>query len=63
MINTPAGKLSMNDDSYLRKEAIRHAVPYVTTLAAAKATANGIAAFKQAAGTMKSLHQRHADIG
>ncbi len=63
VVNTPIGKLSKNDDSYLRKEAIRHCVPYVTTVAAAKATANGIAAYKAASGQMKSLHQRHADIG
>ena len=63
VVNTPIGKLSRNDDSYLRKEAIVHAIPYVTTLAAAKATADGIAAFKEATAEMKSLQQRHADLG
>jgi carbamoyl-phosphate synthase large subunit len=42
VINTPIGKTGMTDDSYIRKTAIRYNVPYVTTIAAALATANGI---------------------
>jgi carbamoyl-phosphate synthase large subunit len=45
VINTPAGKLSKYDDSYIRKAAIRHKVPYVTNIAAAKAAVKGIAAY------------------
>ncbi|MCK4697307.1 MAG: carbamoyl-phosphate synthase large subunit, partial [Dehalococcoidia bacterium] len=43
-INTPSGKLSQYDDSYIRKAAIKYKVPYITTLAAAAAAAKGIAA-------------------
>ncbi len=65
VINTPSGKLSQYDDSYIRKTAIRKKVPYITTMAAALASAKGIAAFKennlQNAG-LKSLQEYHADI-
>ena len=36
----------MNDDSYLRKGAIKAKIPYYTTIAAAKAAAEGIAYVK-----------------
>jgi carbamoyl-phosphate synthase large subunit len=44
VINTPSGKSSMYDDSYIRKTAIKYKIPYITTTAAAKATAEGIKA-------------------
>jgi len=62
VINTPSGKLSKYDDSYIRKAAIKHKVPYITTLAAAMATAKGIAAFRQGGGEAKSVQSYHADI-
>ncbi|KMQ50993.1 Carbamoyl-phosphate synthase large chain [Chitinispirillum alkaliphilum] len=43
IINTPVGKMSQYDDSYIRKAAIKHRLPYITTLAAAAAAVNGIA--------------------
>jgi carbamoyl-phosphate synthase large subunit len=63
VINTPAGKLSKYDDSYIRKAAIRHRVPYITTLAAAMAAARGIAAYCEGKSDVKSLQSYHADIG
>ena len=36
---TPAGKESEYDDSYLRKNAIKYRIPYITTLPAAEAAA------------------------
>jgi len=62
VINTPIVKASAKDDSYIRKHAIRYGVPYITTVAAAVATANGIAARKQGHDTIKSLQEYHADI-
>ncbi len=47
IINTPAGKEKVFDDSYIRKNAIKAHVPYITTMAAAKATAEGISAVKK----------------
>ena len=42
IVNTPAGKDSISDDSYLRKAAIKAHIPYITTVAAAAAAADGI---------------------
>jgi carbamoyl-phosphate synthase large subunit len=62
VINTPSGKLSKEDDSYIRKTAIRYKIPYITTLAAALAAAKGIAAFRQGKGSVRSLQSYHGDI-
>jgi len=63
IINTPVGKDSVNDDSYLRKAAIKAKVPYMTTLAAAKAAADGIHYVKNhAEGEIKSLQEYHSEI-
>jgi len=63
VVNTPAGKTSEFDDSYIRKTAIKHRVPYVTTTSAALAAAQGIAAHNAAPGRARSLQRYHADIG
>ncbi|MBQ7766417.1 MAG: carbamoyl-phosphate synthase large subunit [Lachnospiraceae bacterium] len=47
IINTPVGKERVFDDSYVRKSAVKHKVPYITTMAAAKASAAGIKAVKK----------------
>jgi carbamoyl-phosphate synthase large subunit len=62
VINTPAGKLSQYDDSYIRKSAIKFRIPYITTLAAAVAAAKGIAASRQGGGELRSLQEYHARI-
>ncbi len=62
VVNTPSGKQSKHDDSYIRKAAIKYKIPYITTVAAAAATAKGIAAFKKKPGQIKSLQSYHADI-
>jgi len=63
IVNSPVGKDSMDDDSYLRKAAIKAKVPYMTTIAAAKATADGIHYIKShEAGEVKSLQELHAEI-
>ena len=63
IINTPIGKDSVSDDSYLRKAAIKAKVPYMTTLAAAKAAADGIHYVKHhAEGEVKSLQEYHSEI-
>ncbi len=63
VINTPSGKLSQHDDSYIRKTAIKYNVPYITTLSAALASARGIAAYIEnnfeEAG-VKSLQEYHS---
>ncbi len=63
IINSPIGKNSLHDDSYLRKAAIKAKVPYVTTMAAALATADGIHYVKtHTEHTVKSLQEMHAEI-
>ena len=62
VINTPAGKLSAVDDSYIRKAAIRLKIPYITTVAAAVAAAEGIAARLKGDYQVRSLQSYHADI-
>ncbi|MHB9003496.1 MAG: carbamoyl phosphate synthase preATP-grasp domain-containing protein [Coriobacteriia bacterium] len=62
VVNTPAGKSSEFDDSYIRKAAIKHKVPHITTTSAALAAAEGIAAHRESAGRVRSLQSYHADI-
>ena len=63
IINTPIGADGASDDSYLRKAAIKKKVPYITTIAAAKAAASGIKSMnKPGCGVMKSLQELHAEI-
>ncbi|MDO9067757.1 MAG: carbamoyl-phosphate synthase large subunit [Deltaproteobacteria bacterium] len=62
VINTPSGKSSLHDDSYIRKAAIKQKVPYITTTAAAVAAAEGIAARKQGKESIRSLQEYHAGI-
>jgi carbamoyl-phosphate synthase large subunit len=63
VVNTPSGKASAHDDSYIRKAAVKHKVPYITTTAAAIAAARGIEAVRRGRGDVKSLQQYHAGIG
>ena len=63
IINSPIGKDSVNDDSYLRKAAIKGKIPYMTTIAAAKATADGIAQLRAHGNSeVKSLQELHSEI-
>ena len=58
-MNTPAGRRSEYDDSYIRKSAIRHQVPYITTLPAALASVRGIAAYREGGDGVESLQSYH----
>ena len=63
IINSPVGKEGIHDDSYLRKAAIKSKIPYMTTMAAAKATAEGIKRVKTSTHTdLKSLQEWHSEI-
>ena len=62
VVNTPNGKASQHDDSYIRKSAIKYKVAYVTTTAAAIAAARGIAARRKDAATVRSLQEYHQGI-
>jgi carbamoyl-phosphate synthase large subunit len=62
VINTPRGKSSEVDDSYIRKEAIKHKILYITTTTAALAATKGIAARRNGKANLKSIQQYHAEI-
>ncbi|MEE1113847.1 MAG: carbamoyl phosphate synthase large subunit, partial [Eubacterium sp.] len=63
IVNSPSGKDSSFDDSYLRKNAIKLRIPYMTTMTAAFAAADGIRHVnKHGSNTVKSLQEWHAMI-
>ncbi len=63
IINSPVGDDSEYDDSYLRKAAIKAKIPYMTTIAAARATAEGILQVqKTGGGEVHSLQKLHGLI-
>ncbi|RKJ22256.1 carbamoyl-phosphate synthase large subunit [bacterium D16-50] len=63
IINSPVGDDSEYDDSYLRKAAIKAKIPYMTTIAAAKATVEGILYVQKAGnGEVHSLQKLHGLI-
>ncbi|MBN1976462.1 MAG: carbamoyl-phosphate synthase large subunit [Anaerolineae bacterium] len=62
VINTPVGKLSQFDDSYIRKAAIKYKVPYITTMPAALAAAKGITERRGSHIQVHSLQGYHEEI-
>lgn len=63
IINTPHGKQSAHDDSYIRKAAIKMRIPYMTNIAAAKASLEGIMEMKiHGSHEVKSLQEYHLAI-
>ena len=62
IVNTPSGKLSKHDDSYIRKAAINYKIPYITTLAGALAAARGIGEIRRGRSQVRSLQSYHAGI-
>jgi len=61
IINTPAGRSSKYDDSYIRMTAIQYKVPYITSMAAAEASIEGIEAVKKRKTLPKSLQEYHKE--
>ncbi len=64
IVNTPSGKESRFDDSYIRKAAVKGKIPYMTTMAAAIATTEGIRKVREKGGNLevKSLQEFHSEI-
>ena len=64
IVNTPSGRESLYDDSYIRKAAIKNKIPYITTMAAAIATVEGIRKVREKGGKLEvqSLQQLHSEI-
>ncbi|MFA5411350.1 MAG: hypothetical protein WC321_05785, partial [Candidatus Omnitrophota bacterium] len=62
IINTPIGRESKYDDSYIRMLAIQHKISYITTMSAARASVEGIAAVKEKDPQPLSLQEYHQGI-
>jgi len=59
IINTPVGRYSKYDDSFIRMMAIQQKIPYVTTIAAAEASVKGIEAIKKEKILPRALQEYH----
>jgi carbamoyl-phosphate synthase large subunit len=62
VLNTPVGKQSAQDDSYIRKSAIKYKIPYFTTTDAGRAAAKGIKAARENRIEVKSIQEYHAGV-
>jgi carbamoyl-phosphate synthase large subunit len=62
LVNTPFGKHSQRDDYTLRQAAIRHRLPYTTTLSAAKAACDAIHSLRTRVHAVRSLQEWQHDI-
>jgi carbamoyl-phosphate synthase large subunit len=62
VVNTPAGRLSEYDDSYIRKNAIKYKIPYITTTSAALSATKGIRERQIGEYKVRSLQDYHAAI-
>lgn len=61
VINTPVGRTSKYDDSYIRMMAIQNKVSYITSLAAAQASMEGIEAVKKSKIEPKALQDYYRE--
>ena len=59
IINTPSGKQSADDGYLIRRMAVELGIPYVTTLAGARAALNAINEVKNGKITVRSLKEYH----
>jgi len=62
IINTPIGSNSKYDDSYIRIMAIQQKIPYITSMAAAQASLEGIETMMGKKISPKSLQEYHKEI-
>lgn len=62
IINTPSGKQSADDNYLIRRMAVELGIPYVTTLAGARAALNAVRAITKDEIEVKSLNEYHHDL-
>jgi carbamoyl-phosphate synthase large subunit len=62
LVNTPLGKHAQHDDYLLRQAAIRHRIPYTTTLSAASAACDAVLALRSRATQVRSLQEWLAQL-
>jgi carbamoyl-phosphate synthase large subunit len=63
IVNTPRGQDTFFDEKAIRRAAVLARIPTITTIAAAQAAAEGIAAMQRHQTTVYALQQLHADTG
>ncbi len=61
IINTPSGPIPHRDEVFIRSEAVRHNIPLVTTIAAARACVGAIEALKDGEYDIRSLQEIHQE--
>jgi carbamoyl-phosphate synthase large subunit len=61
IINTPRGQDTFFDEKAIRRAAVLARIPTITTLAAARAAAEGIAALQKGSVRVKALQALHAE--
>ena len=61
VINTPLGRESFFDDRTVRRIAMMHGTPSITTLTGAAATVNAIKALRSEGLTVRALQEYHAE--
>ena len=62
LINTPLGKKSQYDDYAMRRAAITHKLPYLTTMSATSAACDAIIALKSRQRDVRSIQERIASL-
>jgi carbamoyl-phosphate synthase large subunit len=62
VFNVPVGRKGKADDSYIRKAAIKHRIPYITSAEAVVASVEGIEAAIRSDITVKSLQAYRRDL-
>ena len=62
LINTPLGKKSQYDDYAMRRAAITHKLPYLTTMSATSAACDAIIALKSRQREVRSIQERIASL-
>ena len=60
VINTPLGRKSYYDDTYIRRTALQHGIACITTLTAATACVEGIRSLREGLHTIEALQEQHA---
>ena len=62
IINTPSGKKGKTEGYMIRRTAVDHNIPYITTVSGAIAAVKGIEAMRNSIMTIKSIHEYHGEI-
>ncbi|HJT18097.1 MAG TPA: carbamoyl-phosphate synthase large subunit, partial [Thermoanaerobaculia bacterium] len=62
VVNTPLGRKSYYDDTYIRRTALQHGIACMTTLSAAAACVEGIRSLREGLHTIATLQEQHAAL-